>query len=190
MEMTSINPSNKKYYPGASIKNFPFIKTRKQLIDAVTMCIHIASPQHTAVNYLQEYYQTFVLNKPPALYTAPVQTLGELNAMNEKKLMDALPIGMPREWLLASHLPHLLNMTVAKEQNLVNYAKSVYESVKSTDGHTLDEQNARLAQVANNFWTALLGFSKVVEKFSKEMDNGLPPYLVLKPDVTAVSILI
>ena len=190
MEMTSINPSNKKYYPGASIKNFPFIKTRKQLIDAVTMCIHIASPQHTAVNYLQEYYQTFVLNKPPALYTAPVQTLGELTAMNERKLMDALPIDLPREWLLASHLPHLLNMTVAKEQNLVNYAKSVYESVKSTDGHPLDEQDARLAQVANNFWTALIGFSKVVEKFSQEMDNGLPPYLVLKPDVTAVSILI
>ena len=190
MEMTSINPSNGKYYPGASIKNFPFIKTRKQLIDAVTMCIHIASPQHTAVNYLQEYYQTFVLNKPPALYTAPVRSLSELNAMNEKKLMDTLPIDMPREWLLASHLPHLLNMTVAKEQNLVNYAKSVYESVKSTDGQQLDEENERLRQVAKNFWTALMGFSKVIDKFNEKMDNGLPPYEVLKPDVTAVSILI
>ena len=190
MEMTSINPKNGKYYPGASIKNFPSIKTRKQLIDAVTMCIHIASPQHTAVNYLQEYYQTFVLNKPPALYTAPVETLGELKAMNEKKLMDALPIDMPREWLLASHLPHLLNMTVAKEQNLVNYAKSVYESVRSTDGQPLDEENEGLKQVAKNFWTALMGFSKVIDKFNEKMDNGLPPYVVLKPDVTAVSILI
>jgi len=190
MEMSSLNPSNSKYYPGASIKNFPSIKTRKQLIDAVTMCIHIASPQHTAVNYLQEYYQTFVINKPPALYTAPVQTLDELNAMNERKLMEALPIDLPREWLLASHLPHLLNMTVAKEQNLVNYAKSVYESVKSTDGEPLDPVRDRLQQVAKNFWIALMGFSKVVENFSKQMDNGLTPYEVLKPDVTAVSILI
>ncbi|KAF8458613.1 lipoxygenase [Terfezia claveryi] len=190
MEMTSINPSNKKYYPGASIKNFPFIKTRKQLIDAVTMCIHIASPQHTAVNYLQEYYQTFVLNKPPALYTPPVQSLSELNAMSEKKLMDTLPIDMPREWLLAAHIPHLLNMTVAKEQNLVNYAKSVYESVKSTDGQRLDQKHERLKEVARDFWKALMGFSKVIDKFNKEMDNELPPYVVLKPDVTAVSILI
>lgn len=190
MEMTSLNPSNGKYYPGASVKNFPFIKTRKQLIDAVTMCIHIASPQHTAVNYLQEYYQTFVINKPPALYTAPVQTIGELNTMNEKKLMDTLPIAMPRQWLLASHIPHLLNMTVAKEQNLVNYAKSVYESVKSTDGEPINEENDRLKKVAENFWTALMGFSKVIDRFNEEMDNGLPPYVVLKPDVTAVSILI
>lgn len=190
MEMTSINPSNGRYYPGASIKNFPFIKTRKQLIDAVTMCIHIASPQHTAVNYLQEYYQTFVVNKPPALYTAPVQSLGELMAMNEKKFMNALPIAMPREWLLASHLPHLLNMTVAKEQNLVNYAKSVYESVKSTDGVKLDDENERIKKIAENFWTALMGFSKVIDRFNEAMDNDLPPYVVLKPDVTAVSILI
>lgn len=190
MEMSSINPSNGKYYPGASIKNFPFIKTRKQLIDAVTMCIHIASPQHTAVNYLQEYYQTFVINKPPALYTAPVQTLGELSNMTEKELIDSLPIAMPREWLLASHLPHLLNMTVAKEQNLVNYAKSVYESVKSTDGEPLDEESERLKTIAQNFWTALMGFSKVIDRFNETMDNGLPPYVVLKPDVTAVSILI
>lgn len=190
MEMRSLDPKTNKYYPGASIKNFPVIKTRKQLVDAVVMCIHIASPQHTAVNYLQEYYQTFVLNKPSALYTAPVQSLSELNAMNEKKLMEALPINKHREWLLASHIPHLLNMTVAAEQNLVNYARSVYESVRSTDGRPVDPQTARIREVANEFWTALRGFSKVVDKFANEMDANLPRYQVLQPDVTAVSILI
>ena len=38
---------------GAGITSFPTIKTLDGLVDAVTMCIHIASPQHTAVNYLQ-----------------------------------------------------------------------------------------------------------------------------------------
>lgn len=104
--------------------------------------------------------------------------------MNEKTLMDTLSINMPRQRLLAAHLPHLLNMTVAKEQNLVNYAKSVYESVKSTDGQRLDQEHARLKQVAKNFWIALMGFS------NEAMDKGLPPYDVLKPDVSAVSILI
>ncbi|KAF8867753.1 lipoxygenase, partial [Gymnopilus junonius] len=45
---------------GGQLFNFPDIKTLDELIDFVTMGIHIASPQHTAVNYLQQYYQTFV----------------------------------------------------------------------------------------------------------------------------------
>ncbi len=35
---------------GGQLSSFPDIKTLDELIDFVTMCIHIASPQHTAVN--------------------------------------------------------------------------------------------------------------------------------------------
>jgi hypothetical protein len=38
------------------LKSFPTIETLDSLIDAVTACIHIASPLHSAVNYLQNYY--------------------------------------------------------------------------------------------------------------------------------------
>ena len=38
---------------GANIASFPTLHTLNDLIDCVTICIHIASPQHTAVNYLQ-----------------------------------------------------------------------------------------------------------------------------------------
>lgn len=38
---------------GAGIATFPTITTFEGLVDACTMCIHLASPQHTAVNYLQ-----------------------------------------------------------------------------------------------------------------------------------------
>lgn len=37
---------------GADLRIFPEINTFEGLVDCVTMCIHVASPQHTAVNYL------------------------------------------------------------------------------------------------------------------------------------------
>lgn len=40
---------------GGQLPTFPTITTRDQLINALAMCIHIASPQHTAVNYLQNF---------------------------------------------------------------------------------------------------------------------------------------
>jgi len=56
---------------------FPTIETKDQLVDAVTMCIHIALPQHAAVNYLQNFYQVFVPAKQPALYTPIPDSLAE-----------------------------------------------------------------------------------------------------------------
>ena len=175
---------------GGNISTFPEIKTREQLIDTVTMCIHIASPQHTSVNYLQEYYQTFVLNKPPALYTPVPTTLRQLSAMDEKAFMEALPTNLPRAWLLAAHLPHLLSLTVAPEQNLINYARSVYASVQDTTGSAQSPAARAVGDAAKEFWTELKDFGEVVERIDREMDNGTIEYRVLDPDVTAVSILI
>lgn len=174
---------------GANIKSFPEIKTRDQLIDTITMTIHIASPQHTAVNYLQEYYQTFVINKPPALYTPIPTTLKSLNSMDEKSFMEALPINKPRDWLLAAHLPHLLNLTVAEDQNLVNYARSVYAVVQDTTGGRQTPEQKKVGEAAREFWEDLKRFGELVEKIEEDMDNG-NEYRVLDPDVTAVSILI
>jgi len=92
----------------ARLTSFPHMKTPDALIDAVTMCIHIASPQHTAVNYLQEYYQSFVVNKPPPLCQPPPKTLAELQNFKEKDVIAALPVNRPVEWLLAVQIPTLL----------------------------------------------------------------------------------
>lgn len=46
---------------GGQLKSFPDLKTVADLVDAITMCIHIASPQHNAVNYLQ-----YVPQRPPS----------------------------------------------------------------------------------------------------------------------------
>lgn len=63
---------------GGQVKSFPEIKTVAGLVDAITMCIHIASPQHTAINYLQSYYMAFVPNKPSAMYAPLPKSLEEL----------------------------------------------------------------------------------------------------------------
>lgn len=94
------------YQGGAGLSSFPDIQTLDDLVDAVTMCIHIASPQHTSVNYLQNFYQAFVVNKPPALFKAPPKTADELKRYNEDDLVAALPMNHTHDWLLASHVPY------------------------------------------------------------------------------------
>jgi hypothetical protein len=83
---------------GAALKTFPTISTLPELVDAVTMCIHLASPQHTAVNYLQNYYQSFVINRPPCLYRPLPTSRDELDHYKERDLVEALPMNHPRDW--------------------------------------------------------------------------------------------
>ncbi|KAE9371860.1 Lipoxygenase [Stipitochalara longipes BDJ] len=184
---------------GANIKTFPDIKTVNQLIDAVTMCIHIASPQHTAVNYLQQFYLSFVVNKPPALCEAPPTSLTALEAYKEKDLIKALPVARDRdaEWLLASHLPALLSQTVTKDLNLVAYAVNVYSAAKLVD----DKALMKVAELfCRELWVLGNTFSAddktrspkigVFTQHSDELTPGFPKYTVMDPVVTAVSVLI
>ena len=176
---------------GGGLKHFPKkITTREQLVDILTMCIHIASPQHTAVNYLQEFYQVFVINKPPALYTPIPTSLEVWSAITERTFTDALPIHVPRAWLLASHIPHLLNMTVASEQNLINYARSLYFAHKPGENDTVSVEEQAVLDAAKGLWLELVNFARIVLRYSADMDPECTRYEVLKPDVTAVSILI
>jgi hypothetical protein len=165
------------------MSSFPIITTIDGLTDAVTMCIHIASPQHTAVNYLQDYYQSFVINKPPALFSPLPTSLAALQAYQEPDLVQALPVNNLREWLLASHLPHLLSFRVAEDQNLVNYAVSVAQLAEQK-GET------EIAAAAKKLFSDLMQLTAVFERNSKEMDDQTFPYEVMDPKVTASSILI
>jgi len=159
------------------------------------MCIHIASPQHTAVNYLQEYYQSFVVNKPPAICHAPPKTLKELLAYQEKDLMAALPINRPQEWLLAAHLPHLLNSPVAAGQDLPTYAVSLYhltgpKSDGGSDEPAIQAAARELVEDLERFVDPKLGTGIFADIGAAIDDKKIPPYKVLYPDATAVSILI
>ena len=166
--------------------SFPTITTIPALIDAITMCIHIASPQHTAVNYLQDFYQAFVINKPPSLLSPPPTSLSALQSYREPDLTKALPIGHQRLWLLSAHIPHLLSFKVADENNLINYALSLWNLYRKKMGP--GEQEVKAA--AGKFYEDLRGLIGVFERNSEEMTGGTIPYNVMDPNSTAVSILI
>ncbi|PRP81794.1 lipoxygenase [Planoprotostelium fungivorum] len=169
------------------IKSFPAkFDTFDELVDAVTMCIHIASSQHTAVNYLQKYYLSFVVARPPCLFSRP-PAKGQLASYTEDDLLRALPLGEEHagQWLLASHLPDLLSYKVSSEQSLLNYAQTleVQSRMKTTEEH----------RVAQEFLNQLRTLGDDFVQISKQNDQ-LPvthiAYDVLQPGLTANSILI
>ncbi|TGO20855.1 hypothetical protein BPAE_0261g00120 [Botrytis paeoniae] len=169
---------------GANISSFPTLTTFDQLTDAVTMCIHIASSQHTAVNYLQDYYQAFIPNKPSALFSPLPSSLHELESYTEKNLIDSLPVREPRSWLLASHLPYLLSSVVADDQSLLEYALSVRGVAGESDGVGEREE------VAGKFYEELVALEGTVNEIALGVDDRTVLYQVLAPERTAVSILI
>ena len=168
------------------IPTFPSIQTTPQLIDAITMCIHIASPQHTAVNYLQNFYMGFVPSKPACLYTPLPTTREALGRIREEDLLRALPVGHQREWLLATQIPWLLSFKPAEEANLFTYSDSLYSLLRKKSGAT-DREKVQIARV---FHEDLRGLIEVFKRNSDAMTKDTVPYIVMTPSSTAVSILI
>ncbi|KAI9899266.1 hypothetical protein N3K66_005727 [Trichothecium roseum] len=177
------------------LTSFPTITTVEQLVDAVTMCIHTASPQHTAVNYLQQYYYSFVPGKPPSLCTPLPKDLETLQGYKEKHLTAALPIGDGegkwKDWLLAAQLPQLLSYRVSEAYNLVTYATSLNNVAKSRNiKNNEDFDTKAIEKAAKCFLDRLEVLDGEFKKISEGQTKGTVPYGVLQPIVTAVSILI
>ncbi|KAH6990021.1 lipoxygenase [Ilyonectria destructans] len=170
---------------GGWIKTFPDIKTLDDLCDAITMSIHIAAPFHTAVNYLQSFYQSFVLAKPPALCNPLPQNLQELNAYTERSLIAALPCGRQRQWLLSVQVPWLLSFKVPDERSLLSFAQSQWNTHRRGNAEDL-----KIAAASETLYKNLQGLIKEYVLTSQAMDKGSIPYTVLDPANTAVSILI
>ncbi|CVL02544.1 related to lipoxygenase 1 [Fusarium mangiferae] len=168
------------------IKTFPTITTLDQLCDALTMSIHIAAPFHSAVNYLQSFYQSFVLAKPSTLCNPLPTSLADLKNYTEKNLLDALPADRQREWLLSVQIPWLLSFKVPSERSLINFAQSQWRAHKSGES----DVDKSISKYSEAFY---LDLKKLEVEFlitSKGMDEGAIPYMVLDPGNTAVSILI
>jgi hypothetical protein len=185
----------KEIQTNGQITSFPTITTVDQLIDAVTMCIHIASPQHTAVNYLQKYYYSFVPSKPPALCTPLPKDLKTLQAYTIEQVTVALPIGTAgqrwKDWLLAAQVPELLSYKVDQSYNLLTYASSLYNVNKSRTITENKQFNAlAIKDAAASFYSRLKSCEQVFKTISAAQTSGTIPYNVLAPEQTAVSILI
>ncbi|CAM0137308.1 unnamed protein product [Umbelopsis sp. WA50703] len=196
---------------GGNMPSFPNIQHREELIDAIVMCIHIAAPQHTAVNYLQQYYQSFVINKPPCLCAPLPTTIEALKAYQEADLIRALPVNQPRVWLLSEYLPYLLNSRVAEDQNLINYATSLAilsqqtadaaqqrrdaaqqrgDATQQTAEEDQRRNEAAIAKAATTFLNELRRLDTVFKQNSDALGPIQIPYLVMNPSNTANSIII
>lgn len=175
---------------GADLQHFPVIGTFTELVDCVTMCIHLASPQHTAVNYLQDYYQDFVINKPSCLFAEPPTSLDSLLRYTEDDLVKALPINHTHEWLLASHVPYLLNFKPNQEnETLIAYALSQWDIYRKKPNPSDVEK--KTTAVLDKFYQALQGSDEEFDQYARAKDDFDDiPYNVLKTDWNAVSILI
>ncbi|KAF7557089.1 hypothetical protein G7Z17_g908 [Cylindrodendrum hubeiense] len=170
---------------GGWIKTFPDINTLDDLCDAVTMSIHIAAPFHTAVNYLQNFYQAFVIAKPPALCQPLPVNLAELNAYTERSLVAALPCGRQRQWLLSVQVPWLLSFKVPDERSLLSFAQSQWHTHRRGD-----DNDKKIAKASEDLYNNLQKLIKEYVLTSRGMDKDSIPYTVLDPGNTAVSILI
>ncbi|KAK2466550.1 hypothetical protein APHAL10511_001412 [Amanita phalloides] len=168
-------------HKGGQLVSFPDINTLDELIDFATMCIHIASPQHTAVNYLQQYYQTFIPNKPSALYARPPQTLEQLQTFKEDDILLALPIRKPKNWLIMAQVPYLLSFEAPDESTILYYATTTADSASAP---------TVIRNAAKTLKGDLEEFIETVSQYSKELDDQETPYLVLDPSKTAISIII
>jgi hypothetical protein len=168
------------------IKTFPTITTLDQLCDALTMSIHIAAPFHSAVNYLQNFYQAFVLAKPPSLCSPLPESLASLKEYTEKSLLDALPVGRQREWLLAVQVPWLLSFKVPSDRSLITFAQSQWRA--HIGGTSAEDEEIR--NISELFYLDLKKLEVEFLVTSKGMDEGSIPYMVMDPSNTAVSILI
>ena len=150
------------------------------------MCIHVAAPFHSTVNYLQNFYHAFVAAKPLSLCTPPPTSLQQLRGFTERELVKVLPMGRQRQWLLASQIPRLLSFRVGEERSLLNFAQSqwhVYEKKKEAGEITIRD-------ISESFYYDLMELAKQFYENSRAMDRNAIPYMVMNPDDTAVSVLI
>ncbi|KAK8068101.1 hypothetical protein PG996_007213 [Apiospora saccharicola] len=168
------------------IKTFPTIRTFDQLVDAVTMCIHLAAPFHTAVNYLQNFYQAFVAAKPSCLCAPPPATLADLQQYMERDLVAALPLNRQRQWMLESQVPWLLSFKVGADRSLLNFALSQWSVCR----RKTEPKEVEVRDISEMFYLDLCRLAKLFYYNSKAMDEGAIPYMVMDPGMTAVSILI
>ncbi|KAF3914848.1 hypothetical protein ABW20_dc0104603 [Dactylellina cionopaga] len=174
---------------GGNQPTFPEIQTLKQLTDAITMCITIAAPQHTAVNYLQQYYQVFLPNKPSCFILPLPDNEDKFDKLTEDFVVNSLPWGETngKVWLLASGLPHLLNKDIPEGLDMLSYAK-IMITLEGMGKYGTPQG----VVAAKKFAAELERLKKEFVKNSNAMTVPCMPhgYDVMDPDRMAVSILI
>ncbi|QSZ31504.1 hypothetical protein DSL72_001071 [Monilinia vaccinii-corymbosi] len=180
---------------GGQMPTFPTIRTLDELANAITMCIHIASPQHSAINYLQNYYMSFIPNKPPSLQKPPPESLSALQRYREIDVINALPGNDPSIWIQSSQAAYLLSSRVAEDQTLSAYARELRDAAMNPRGRFSGPGDTRrrtegVRRAAEKLLADLDIAARKFKENSEAMSEGIAPYYVMDPGELAVSALI
>jgi len=156
---------------------FPQIENLNDLVDFVTHIIFTASVQHSAVNYLQEYYMAFVGNYPSALF----RDLPEERFIDEQFVCESLPSF--RLAKLAQSLGNLLSSAPAKGDRFLISMKRANEDVSK-------RSRCNMQRVFDKFSFEMNCLSVHIKERNKAKPR-YKAYSVLDPaDSVATSVLI
>lgn len=134
----------------ASTPGFPNITDTEQLCDALTMIIYTATHQHSAVNYFQSKYLSYVPAAPGFLATRPPSNL---DGITEADLLAALPRARSAE--LSRAIANMLSDPPAEIHRLTQFQFS-----SSPPRHYVE-------------WTAL---RTALQEFQQDLQDVLRPY--------------
>ncbi|NJK74719.1 MAG: lipoxygenase [Microcoleus sp. SU_5_6] len=164
---------------GARVKGMPAqIDTVEQLIEIVTTVIFTCGPQHSAVNYPQDYYMSFAANMPLAAYR-DIPAAGEV--ITEAQILKLLP---PHKraadqlqilYILASYQYDRLGYYDKSYKELYN--KSFKEVFEGTPIEILVQQFQQELNIAE-------------QKIDANNKKRVIPYISLKPSLVLNSISI
>ncbi|APA14441.1 hypothetical protein SS1G_06332 [Sclerotinia sclerotiorum 1980 UF-70] len=176
---------------GGQMPTFPSIRTLDELTNAITMCIHIASPQHNAINYLQNYYMSFIPNKPPSLQQPLPGSLSALQKYREVDVINSLPVNDPTLWIQASQLPYLISFRVAEDQTLSAFARELRNATIDPQGRFAGPGDAarRTDGVRRAAEKLLQDLDVAARKFKENSDaltEGTAPHFVMDPGELAL----
>lgn len=149
------------------------------------MYIRIASPQHTAVNYLQNFYMGFDCQAARSL-PGSTDYAFKASGLQRKGLCQVVPTNRQPECLLAVQLPWLLGFRIAEDENLISYAGSLLRLYLHKNG----DNGPRIKAIAQKFYGKLRELIRVFELNSSQLTEGTISYKVMNPISTATSILI
>jgi arachidonate 15-lipoxygenase len=186
---------------GGKVKGMPSrITNVAELIGIITTVIFTCGPQHSAVNFAQYEYMTFVPNMPLAAYQdIPDESLKVADSMTDKKILDLLP---PYK-RSAEQLEILDLLSAYKYDRLGYYDKAIAELYNQRldeifyDAPTItDIVNNPNGDVSNNkvILDIIRQFQQNLNMVEQEIDANnkkrVVPYPYLKPSLILNSISI
>jgi arachidonate 15-lipoxygenase len=170
---------------GGKVKGMPNrIGNLAELIEIVTTIIFTCGPQHSAVNFAQYEYMTFVPNMPLAAYQdIPDQNSDEDDPMNDQKILDLLP---PYK-RSAEQLEILDILSAYKYDQLGYYDKALGEIYNQRTEDIFANEHRSILDIIRQFQQNLNMAEQEIDANNKKR---VVPYPYLKPSQILNSISI